>query len=132
MPDALHDGAGIPIGNPYHRADIDIRRHRNGAVRIARHRGTQDGCVIMFVKQRKFQRIIKEILVVFNVQVFPVDIICRYPVQLLQDGTVGFRHTELPAKGLPARNVDGLHMEIIAAVKQNQYGFLRKSTPHTA
>ncbi len=127
MPNALHNGTGIPIGNANHGADVHIRRHIDGAVRVTGHGRTQNRRVVMFIKQWKFQRIIKEIFIIFNIQVLMINIICRDPIQFLQQAALRLCHMKFSAKRLPSCHLDGIYMKILSAVKDNYNRTLGKS-----
>ena len=126
MPDTIHNRTWIPVGNAHHRTNIHIRRHIEGTVRIAGYGRTQYCRVIMFIKQREFQCIVEKILVVINIQIFTVHIIRRNAVQFLQERSLRFCDMKLPAKRFPSRHFDGIHMEILTAVKHNNNGCIRK------
>lgn len=94
---------------------------------IAGHGRPQDGRIIMFIKERKFQRVIEKIFVIFYIQIFVVNIIRRNAVQLLQQRALGLCDMKFPARRFPSSHFDRIHMEILSPVKHDDNGCLGKS-----
>ena len=98
----------------------NIRTHFDGSVLVAGQRMAQKHTVPIADGKGEFQRVVEDMLVIRNLQIMPVNLICRRAVQFIQHFSFRPGHFQRRAEPPPAEHA-GIHDMKIRSAQQRQY-----------